>query len=135
LIKTIKSEVELKHREITPELIDEILKINEEEKFKTRLRVKPYDVIKTVADFYHIKQVTIRGKQRVKAIVRARHVAMFFMKEELQLPFVEIGRWFSNRDHTSAMHALRKIQTDFHEDDSLRQEINEIRQHLVKISK
>ncbi len=133
-MKSIKSEVELKHREISPELINDIFR-NETDKTKQRLKIKPYDLIKAVADFYHIKLVTIRGQQRVKSIVRARHVAMYFLKEELNLPYMEIGRWFSNRDHTSAMHALRKIQQDIEHDDELRQEISTIRADLVKISK
>lgn len=135
LMKSIKSEVELKHREISLELIEDVLKIDNDTKTTKRIRVKPYDLIKTVADYYHIKQVAIRGKQRVKAIVRARHVAMYFMKEELNLPYMEIGRWFSNRDHTSAMHALRKIQEEVIEDDDLRREVNEVRDQLLKISR
>jgi chromosomal replication initiator protein len=135
IMKSIKSEVELKKRAITTELIEEILKVESDKNFHQRLKVKPYDVIKTVADFYNIKQVTIRGQQRVKSIVKARHIAMFFLKEELGLPYVEIGRWFSNRDHTSAMHALRKIQSEFAEDNDLRQEMEDIRRLLIKISK
>jgi len=134
LIKSIKSEVELKHRSITPELIDELCR-SEAERPSQRLRVKPYDVIKTIADFYHIKQTVIRGKQRVKSIVRARHVAMYLMKEELQMPYMEIGRWFSNRDHTSAMHALRKITLNVTQDSELQQEVSSVRAILTKLAK
>lgn len=134
IMKMLKSEVELKQREISVDLINEIFK-SEQSKPKVKLRVKPYDVIKTVADFYQIKQVVIRGQQRVKAVVRARHVAMFFMKDDLQLPFMEIGRWFSNRDHTSAMHAIKKIQVEINEDEELRQEVDDIHNKLVSISK
>lgn len=134
IIKRIKSEVELKHRSITPELIDELCK-TEAEKAPQRLRVKPYDVIKVVADFYHLKQSALRGKLRVKSIVKARHIAMYFLKEELGMPYMEVGRWFSNRDHTSALHALRKITTELQEDAELRQEIQTIRVQLEKISK
>lgn len=134
IIKRIKSEVELKHRQITPELIDELCKV-EIEKSPTRLRVKPYDIIKTVADFYHIKQSAIRGKVRVQSIVKARHIAMYFLKEDLHLPYMEVGRWFSNRDHTSAMHALRKITNDMSLDEETRKEVQSIRVLLEKISK
>ncbi|MBW7944449.1 chromosomal replication initiator protein DnaA [Patescibacteria group bacterium] len=134
IIKRIKSEVELKHRQITPQLIDELCK-TELEKAPSRLRVKPYDVIKTVADFYHLKQSAIRGKVRVQSIVKARHIAMYFMKEELHLPYMEVGRWFSNRDHTSAMHALRKITAEMNLNDEVRQEVQAIRVLLEKISK
>lgn len=134
IIKRIKSEVELKHRQITPELIDELCK-TEIDRAPQKLRVKPYDVIKTVADFYHLKQSALRGKVRVKSIVKARHIAMYFLKEELHLPYMEVGRWFSNRDHTSALHALRKITSEILKDPELRQEVQTIRVQLEKISK
>ena len=134
IIKRIKSEVELKHRAVTPELIDELCKI-ETDRPQQKLRVKPTDVIKTVADFYQLKQSTLRGKVRVKSIVKARHIAMYFLKEGLHLPYMEVGRWFSNRDHTSALHALRKISVEMQSDNELRQEMQTIRVQLEKISK
>jgi chromosomal replication initiator protein len=134
IMKTLKSEVELKHREITTELIEEIFRV-ETEKNRQRIRVKPHDLIKAVADYYHIKPIILRGQQRVKSIVRARHVAMYLLKEELNLPYVEIGRWFSNRDHTSAMHALKKVNQDMSSDEDILQEISEIRAMLVKLSR
>lgn len=134
IIKSIKSEVELKHRAITPELIDELCKV-EGEKPVQRLRVKPTDVIKTVADFYQLKQSELRGKVRVKSIVKARHIAMYFLKEDLKLPYMEVGRWFSNRDHTSAIHALRKVTEDMQHDQELRKEMQTLRIQLEKMSK
>lgn len=134
IIKSIKSEVELKHRAITPELIDQLCKA-ETDKPQQRLRIKPTDVIKTVADFYQLKQSSVRGQVRVKSIVKARHIAMYFLKEDLQLPYMEIGRWFSNRDHTSALHALKKITAEMQKDQELRQEMQTIRIQLEKISK
>jgi chromosomal replication initiation ATPase DnaA len=60
---------------------------------------------------------------------------MYFMKEELHLPYEEIGRWFSGRDHTSAMHANRKIELELNIDDELRRESHEVRDLLIKISR
>ncbi len=134
IMKTLKSEVELKHREITTELIEELFRV-EAEKNRQRIRIKPHDLIRAVADYYHIKPIILRGQQRVKSIVRARHVAMYLLKEELNLPYVEIGRWFSNRDHTSAMHALKKINQEISTDEDLLQEIADIRAILVKLSR
>ena len=133
-LKSIKSEVELKHRSITPELIDELCKV-EQTKPVSRLRVKPYDVIKIVSDYYHVKQTVLRGKIRLKSIVRARHMAMYILKEELKLPYMEIGRWFSNRDHTSAIHALRKVTAELAIDPDLKVEYETIRSTLEKISR
>ncbi len=135
IMKTIKSAVELQHLEITVDLINDLVNSFEEEKPKQKIKVKPYDLVKVVADYYHLKQMTVRGKQREKSIVKARHIAMYFMKEELGTSFVEIGRWFTERDHTSAMHAHKKIRATMQLDDDLRAEMNEIRDILVKISK
>jgi chromosomal replication initiator protein len=137
IMKMIKSEVELKHRTVDIDLINDVLRSTEieKQKQKQRLRIKPHDIIRIVAEFYHLKPMTLRGQQRVKSIVRARHVAMFFLKTELQLPYVEIGRWFSNRDHTSVMHAMKKIHAEVEGDEELREEITNIRTDLVKISR
>ncbi len=135
ILTRIKSEVELKQREITSELIDEILRLESSAKQRKRLKVTPADVIKTVANHYHVKQNALRGKRRVQSLVKARHVAMYLLKEELHMPLTEIGRWFSNRDHTSALHATRKIEEHVTQDDMLRQEISALRMSLSSISK
>ncbi len=136
IIQKLKSAVELNHREITPELVAEILSKDEhEEETRTRLRLKPYDVIKVVVEFYHVKQNAIKGETRVKSLVRARHVAMYFMRTALQMPFMEIGRWFSDRDHTSVMHATEKVEGELRRDEDLVQEISSIRSLLENLSK
>lgn len=134
IIKSIKSEVELKHRAITRELIEELCKV-ESDKPQQRLRVKPTEVIKTVADFYQLKQSEVRGKVRVQSIVKARHIAMYFLKEDLQLPYMEVGRWFSNRDHTSAMHAVSKVTEELKHNQEVAREMQTLRIQLEKMSK
>ncbi len=137
IISSLRSEVELKHREITKELVTEILNFSNEIQFQTveKLRVSPTDLIKSVANHFHIKQVEVKGVKRQKSIVHARHIAMYFLKKELDMPYTEIGRWFSNRDHTSAMHAFNKIESQSQVDDRLRQELSAIKMSLKAISK
>lgn len=134
IIKKLRSAVELQRKQIDRQLVDDIIQ-SEGSTSHERLRVKPADIIKTVADHYHIKQLAIRGKKRVKSIVKARHVAMFLMKEELQLPYTEIGRWFSNRDHTTAMHGIQKIMDDIEQNDQLMQEVSAIRMSLASVAR
>ena len=100
-----------------------------------RLKVSPNDLIRAVANHYHIKQIVIRGKRRQKSIVKPRHVAMYLLKDVLDLPYTEIGRWFSNRDHTSAIHAYNKIAQEMTNDELLMQEISAIRMSLAAISR
>jgi chromosomal replication initiator protein len=136
LIKRLKSAIELQHKELTPDLIENLLGADAMENgVRKRLLVKPNDVIRTVANHYHVKQSAIRGKRRVKTLVTPRHVAMYLLKEELHLPLTEIGRWFSNRDHTSALHATKKIASKIKSDTTLQRDVSALRMSLKAISK
>ena len=129
-ITNIRSEIELKHRELNEELILSLINQNENERLPKML-TNPSDVIKEVARFYQLKQSEIKGKQRIKHLVDARHLAMYIMKEDIQLQLVEIGRWFAGRDHTSVIHAVRKISKDLSFNSRLQQELQQIKNRLV----
>lgn len=130
IITSIRSEVELKHKTIGPELIDDILKSEIETK-RPRIKAKPADVIKTVSNHFRVKQTALKGKKRVKNLVTARHIAMYLMKKELSLPLVEIGQWFSGRDHTSVLHAVNKIEEELQTNDVIQQDISALRMTLA----
>ena len=129
-IINVRSEIELKHRELNEDLILSLINQNEEER-PPKMLVNPSDVIKEVARFYQLKQSEIKGKQRIKHLVDARHLAMYIMKEDLRLPLVEIGRWFAGRDHTSVIHATRKISRELSFNSRLQQEILQIKSRLI----
>lgn len=132
-LKRLKSAVELQKKEVSESVVEEILK-TEGQQLKQRLKVAPQDVIKAVANHYHVKQTALKGKRRVQSLVTARHVAMYLLKEELQLPLTEIGRWFSNRDHTTALHATRKIEEQIQTDGLLQRDVSALRMSLSAIS-
>lgn len=134
VITSIRSEVELKHRTISSEMLEEILQVEVENKRPT-IKVSPGDVIKTVANHYKVKQSSIKGHSRVKKLVTARHVAMYLMKQELSMPLAEIGRWFAGRDHTSVLHAVRKIEKELALDESLQQDVSALCTTLSAISR
>jgi chromosomal replication initiator protein len=134
LIKRLKSAVELQNKEMNSELVDELLQ-KESNGIKTKLKVSPTEIISAVATHYHVKQSAIRGKRRVQALVKARHVAMYLLKEELHMPLTEIGRWFSNRDHTSALHATRKIKKALNEDQYLQRDVAALKTSLAVVSR
>lgn len=134
IITSIRSEIELKRKQLTPELIDEILQLEIETK-RPKIKVAPGDIIKTVANHYHIKQTSLKGHSRVKNLVTARHICMFLMKKELSLPLTEIGRWFAGRDHTSVLHAVNKVEKDMNINDALQQDISALRTTLTSISR
>jgi chromosomal replication initiator protein len=64
---------------------------------------------KTVADYYKIKVADMYSKRRPSAIALPRQVAMYLAKELTQKSLPEIGELFGGRDHTTVLHAVRKI--------------------------
>ncbi len=71
---------------------------------------RPDQVIKNVCSFYNIKETLIKGPKRETSIVKARQVAMYILKHELSLSYVEIGNILGGRDHTTIMHGVLKIE-------------------------
>lgn len=67
------------------------------------------DVIKSVCLFYDVKSTQIKGPKRDAFLVKARQVAMYLLKKELDLPFVEIGNVLGGRDHTTVIYGVEKI--------------------------
>jgi chromosomal replication initiator protein len=67
------------------------------------------NIQKTVADYYKIKVSEMYSKKRTRAVARPRQIAMALAKELTQLSLPDIGDAFGGRDHTTVLHACRKI--------------------------
>lgn len=85
---------------------------------------------KAVADFYNIKVADMYSKKRPANIARPRQIAMFMAKELTQKSLPEIGDLFGGRDHTTVLHAVRKIADARAHDSHLNHEIHVIEQTL-----
>jgi chromosomal replication initiator protein len=81
------------------------------------------NIQKTVADFYKIKVADMYSKKRPASIARPRQIAMYLAKELTQKSLPEIGELFGGRDHTTVLHAVRKMSAE-------RQQIAELNQQL-----
>jgi chromosomal replication initiator protein len=91
---------------ITLDLVKEALK---EILSVSRVAVSIEAIQKTVADYYKIKVADMYSKRRPAAIALPRQIAMFLAKELTQKSLPEIGELFGGRDHTTVLHAVRKI--------------------------
>jgi len=81
------------------------------------------NIQKTVADYYKIKVADMYSKKRPASIAKPRQIAMYLAKELTQKSLPEIGELFGGRDHTTVLHAVRKISAE-------RQQLNELNQQL-----
>jgi len=88
------------------------------------------NIQKAVADFYSIKVADMYSKRRPANIARPRQIAMFMAKELTQKSLPEIGELFGGRDHTTVLHAVRKIADERAHDGQLNHEIHVIEQTL-----
>ena len=68
------------------------------------------NIQKTVADYYKLRVADLLSKRRSRSIARPRQVAMALAKELTSHSLPEIGDAFGGRDHTTVLHACRKIK-------------------------
>ena len=67
------------------------------------------NIQKTTAQYYNVKLSELLGKSRKRSIVRPRQMAMYLSKELTDKSYPEIGELFGGRDHTTVLHAHRKV--------------------------
>ncbi len=88
------------------------------------------NIQKTVADFYKIKIADMYSKKRPASIARPRQIAMYLAKEMTQKSLPEIGDLFGGRDHTTVLHAVRKISAERQKNTELNQQLHVLEQTL-----
>ena len=88
------------------------------------------NIQKTVADFYKIKVADMYSKKRPASIARPRQIAMYLAKDMTKKSLPEIGELFGGRDHTTVLHAVRKIGDERQRNPELNQQLHVLEQTL-----
>ncbi|MBK1612577.1 chromosomal replication initiation protein DnaA [Rubrivivax gelatinosus] len=88
------------------------------------------NIQKTVADFYKIKVADMYSKKRPASIARPRQIAMYLAKDMTKKSLPEIGELFGGRDHTTVLHAVRKIADERTRNSELNQQLHVLEQTL-----
>ncbi len=68
-------------------------------------------IISEVSRTFNVSESDIRSTKRQSQIAKARHISIYVVREITQLPYEEIGKEFSNRDHSTITHSLKKVET------------------------
>jgi len=89
------------------------------------------DIQRVVCHHFHLRSNDLLSKDRHKSVAFARHVAMYLCKSRLKCSFPELGRAFGNRDHTTVMSAVRKIETQKGTDPEVRAHLEAIERKLA----
>ncbi len=90
-------------------------------------RIRIEDIQKVVAGHYNVSKHDLLSARRTRAIVRPRQIAMYLAKTMTPRSFPEIGKRFGGRDHTTVLHAVRKVEELAAADGTLAQEIELLR--------
>ncbi|MBI2058874.1 MAG: chromosomal replication initiator protein DnaA [Nitrospirae bacterium] len=85
------------------------------------------EIIRTVIQHFNIKLTDIKGQRRIKSIAYARQVAMYLLRTILGTSLPEIGMQFGGRDHSTVLHACRKIHGISTTDDRTKKDLHDIR--------
>jgi chromosomal replication initiator protein len=89
--------------EATQEVLHDLLRANNR-------RVTIEEIQKRVAEHFNIRMADMHSARRARAVARPRQVAMYLAKQLTSRSLPEIGRRFGGRDHTTVMHAVRKVE-------------------------
>ena len=93
-------------------------------------RVSIDEIQKEVAIRFNIRLADMQSARRARAVARPRQVAMYLAKQLTARSLPEIGRKFGGRDHTTVMHAIRKIEELMETDPGIAEDVEQLRRRL-----
>ncbi|MGH7460056.1 MAG: chromosomal replication initiator protein DnaA [Longimicrobiales bacterium] len=91
----------------------------------------PAVIRERVAVVWGVSIESLTSKKRTKELTVPRQVAMYLIRELLELPLVEIGKLFGNRDHSTVIHSIQKVEDDLQTDESFRVRVQSVRAELM----
>src|SRR5690348_6620527 len=126
-LNRIIAQMQLVGREMTLEgaqdLLHDLLRANER-------RVTIDEIQRRVAEHFNIKMAEMTSSRRARAVARPRQVAMYLSKQLTSRSLPEIGRKFGGRDHTTVIHAVKKIEELIESDSALAEDVELLRRML-----
>jgi len=122
-LNSIICQSQLKNRDLTTEEASALIKNKE----RIKKAITTEDVIKMVSSFYDIDREVICQKTRKKEVVKPRQMIMYILREDFKISYPTIGQKLGGRDHTTVIHSCEKIKSDLKKNNSLTQELEQIR--------
>ena len=115
-------------KEINVELVEELFYDIIKTKSKVITKEK---IINVISEYYNIPLEEMKSTKRKKDIAKARQVAMYFLRDILQLPFMAIGEVFGGKDHTTVMHSVSKVEAEMKSNKYFNKDMISIKEKIV----
>jgi chromosomal replication initiator protein len=97
---------------------------------KSNQYIPPKEVIKKIISFYDLNENEILGHSRKKELVKPRQIVMYLLRTELKYSYTNIAEKMGNRDHTTVIHACKKITKEIEDNPVFAQEITILKEIL-----
>jgi chromosomal replication initiator protein len=126
-LKRVVAYASLVGRPITPEMTQEVLR----DLLRSNDRkITIEEIQRRVAEYYNVRLADMLSARRARAVARPRQVAMYLSKQLTTRSLPEIGRKFGGRDHTTVIHAVRKIDELRQADSGIEEDVDLLRRML-----
>ena len=93
-------------------------------------QISEQKIINVVADYYNLAPSELTGKNRSGQIALARHIAMYLIRNTLDIPLKKIGDMFGGKDHTTVMSGISKVDKELKTDKSLKEAVDELQKRI-----
>ena len=88
------------------------------------------EIIEQVADYFRLSEDDLLSRSRKQAVAQARQIAMYLCRELTDASYSHIGTRFGGRDHSTVIHAYRKIEEELESDTGLREDVSSLKSRL-----
>ncbi len=114
----------------TPLDLEETKKILAHASAQPKRFASPKKIVRMVAEFYDVSEKELIDHSRKKEIVKPRQIAMYLLREELKCSFPFIGEKLGKKDHTTAIHAYKKVTAALASNPDLEAEVKTLREKI-----
>lgn len=130
VLARVMGEAELKNTPLTLEFVEGVLNLTQPANTGAKI-LNSGEVFSVISEYYGVGVQALKGERRTKTIAWPRQILMYVLRNELRLPFNEVGRLVGGRDHSTVMHADGKVREILKNDVVVHKEITEIKKKLL----
>lgn len=90
----------------------------------------PEAILDYISKYYGLEESLIRGQQRVREAVQARQIAMYLIRSMTNISVVDIGRVFDNRDHSTVLYSIQRVEDRMRKDPAYAEKVKELKTNI-----